>query len=276
MDRFLQRAVSSKTLTPSVVSTRQPSKFCAWNCNGLSVRLNTDNKQNLDDFVNFILTERPDVLTLQEVRMTRASDMECGTIEHSKKKSPKCLRSDSDLFAMFKRRIPEYNVHLSLAGKKYAGQAIFVHNTLQSPIISYTFDKTGLKHPHDNEGRIIIAEFDHVIFLSTYTPNNGVTEEKFQRRRDWDRHLETFLTTQSEKETGKVIVYQGDLNVAAEEVDLSGDPLWWRSQCVLSAQDPNDIGQPGGWAGSCIHVVYCLLPYHSGTVLFCVPDAGEY
>ena len=161
---------------------------------------------------------------------------------HSKK-SPKCLRSDADLFAMFKRRIPEYTVHLSLAGKKYAGQAIFIHNSLQSPTISFTFDKTGQKRPHDNEGRIIIAEFDHVLCLSTYTPNNGVTEEKFQRRRDWDSHLEHFLTAQ--RKTGKAIVYQGDLNVAAEEADLSGDPLWWKSQCVLSAQDPNDIGQPG-------------------------------
>lgn len=174
--------------------------------------------------------------------MTRASESQSGTIDHSKK-SNKCLRNDADLFAMFKRRVPEYTVHLSLAGKKYAGQAIFVHNSLQTPVISYTFEKTGSKRLHDNEGRIIIAEFDHVIFLSTYTPNNGVSEDKFQRRRDWDRNLKIFLTNQ--RALGKVLVYQGDLNVAAEDADLSGDPQWWRSQCVSNTPDPNDCGQPG-------------------------------
>ena len=79
MERFLKRA-SATPLIPSASSTRQPSKFCSWNCNGFSVRLNTDNKQNLDDFVKFIQNERPDVLTLQEVRMTRASEVECGAI----------------------------------------------------------------------------------------------------------------------------------------------------------------------------------------------------
>jgi AP endonuclease 1 len=209
MHRFL---VSKTTLSTSVEdrikhtsSTQQPSKFCSWNCNGFSVRLNTENKHNLDEFVSFIQKEQPDVLTLQEVRMTRASEGQSGSIDHSKK-SPKCLRSDADLFAIFKRRIPEYTVHLSLAGKKYAGQAILVRKTLQIPTISYTFEKTGCKRQHDNEGRIIIAEFEHVILLSTYTPNNGVTEDKFQRRRDWDGQLEKFLIAQ--RETGKAIVYQ--------------------------------------------------------------------
>jgi exodeoxyribonuclease III len=229
--------------------TRQPQKFTSWNCNGFSVRLNKENKQNLNDFIAFLEKEQPDVVTLQEVRMTRAAETRSGVIDPSKR-SPKCDRSDADLFADFKRRIPQYSVHLSLAGKKYAGQAIFVHKTLQSPVLSFTFDKSGMKGQHDNEGRIIIAEFDSLVFVSTYTPNNGITEEKFQRRRDWDASSELFLGSQ--RDSGKVVVYQGDLNVAAEDDDLSGDPAWWRSQCCVDAVDPNDIGQPGCYHFPCL------------------------
>lgn len=228
MHRFLVTKTScpDSSLKEIKNSSAQPIKFCSWNCNGFTVRLNTENKQNLEDFISFIRSEQPDVLTLQEVRMKNSGNGRSGCIDHSKK-SPKCLQSDANLFAIFKRRVPEYSIHLSLAAKKYAGQAIFVRNTLQSPTISYTFDKTGSNNHHDEEGRIIIAEFEHIILISTYTPNNGVTEDKFQRRRNWDYQIETFLTAQ--QASGKIIVYQGDLNVAAEDVDLSGDPEWWRS-----------------------------------------------
>jgi exodeoxyribonuclease III len=223
-------------------SSLQPVKFCSWNCNGFSVRLNTENAQNLNAFVEFIEAEQPDVITLQEVRMIRSSNQTCGTIHHAKK-SPKCLRTDAELFALFKKRIPGYAVHLSLADKKYAGQAILVRKTLQPPTIRYTFDPNSHPSIHDADGRIIIAEFEHVVVVSTYTPNNGSTDEKLQRRRDWDYRLDTFLTSQR-KNTFKAVVYQGDLNVAAENADMSGDPLWWRTMSQ-GAFDPRDDGQSG-------------------------------
>lgn len=324
MHRFL---ISKGTLsTPAAIGakeqhhgTRQPQKFTTWNCNGFSVRLNTENKQNLDDFVKFLEIEKPDIVTLQEVRMARSTGGHAGTIDPTKK-SPKCSnRTDADLFAEFKRRIPQYSVHLSLAEKKYAGQAILVHKSLQTPVISYTFDKTGTKFSHDNEGRIIIAEFDTVIVVSTYTPNNGVTEDKFQRRRNWDKELELFLVAQcgcpigvsppattttvmttdltsttttdmsstrttvaantsSSENTSrmKVVVYQGDLNVAVEDADLSGETAWWRLQCSSGAADPDDVGQPGAprervsVSTPCCFSFWCLCVFVCLCVCLCM------
>ena len=64
-------------------------------------------------------------------------------------------------------------------------------------------------------------------------------------------------------------MHQGDLNVAAEDADLSGDPAWWRSQVVLTAQDPGDIGQPGLVDYSVLTLVSVLTILSVLTCLFC-------
>jgi hypothetical protein len=60
------RTVSSSSATP----LRAPMKIVTWNCNGLSSRLS--NADNLKAFVAFVEKEAPDIIFLQEVRMSAA------------------------------------------------------------------------------------------------------------------------------------------------------------------------------------------------------------
>lgn len=118
-------------------------------------------------------------------------------------------------------------------------------NDIKPPTLSFNFAHNGNSADHHPEGRIIIAEFDHVLLLSCYVPNNGTKPESFQRRVEWDNNVSKFLVDYRNREPFKPVIYQGDLNVAKDEEDVSGDASWWSSQFVSAEFDSGDCGQPG-------------------------------
>lgn len=64
---------------------------------------------------------------------------------------------------------------------------------------------------HEPDGRVILAEFETLILLNTYSPNNGWKDEdnSFKRRRKWDKRILEFVQKTSEKP----LIWCGDLNV---------------------------------------------------------------
>lgn len=88
----------------------------------------------------------------------------------------------------------------------------------------------------------ILAEFETFDVLAVYAPNNGNDEAAFELRVAWDKALLHELSTRS-----KPIIWIGDLNCAAEEVDVT-HPAWFAKQCY-QGDLPDMRGQPGFTSG---------------------------
>lgn len=129
--------------------------------------------------------------------------------------------ADADIFCIQESKMqegqleldtPGYHQYWNFAEKKgYSGTAIF---TKQEPIsAAYGMDI----EEHDHEGRVITLEFDKFYFITVYTPNSQDALARLPYRMKWE---EDFFTYMKKLEESKPVVFCGDLNVAAEEIDL--------------------------------------------------------
>ncbi|MEQ3660634.1 MAG: exodeoxyribonuclease III [Glaciecola sp.] len=71
---------------------------------------------------------------------------------------------------------------------------------------------------HDQEGRVIAAEFEHFFVVTVYTPNSGNTLKRLPYRQEWDV---AFLSYIKGLEETKPVLVCGDLNVAHKDIDLA-------------------------------------------------------
>ncbi|PFX28786.1 DNA-(apurinic or apyrimidinic site) lyase [Stylophora pistillata] len=71
---------------------------------------------------------------------------------------------------------------------------------------------------HDNEGRVITAEFEDFYLVTAYIPNSGRGLERLDYRQGWDKDFRQYL---KELDNKKPVVLCGDLNVAHKEIDLA-------------------------------------------------------
>jgi exodeoxyribonuclease-3 len=107
-----------------------------------------------------------------------------------------------------------YRVHWNSAVKKgYSGTVVF---TRTEPL-SVT-DGVGAT-AHDQEGRVITAEFADFYLLNVYQPNSqrGLARLDY-RTNSWDPAFRKYLGKLGKK---KPVVFCGDLNVAHTEIDLT-------------------------------------------------------
>lgn len=159
-----------------------PVKLISWNVNGIRAVLKKG-------FADFITTEQPDILCLQETK-ARPEQVELPL------------------------EFGGYQTFWNSAEKPgYSGTAIF---TKSPPLaVSYGLGIDEL----DTEGRIITAEFDNFQLVTVYTPNaqDGLRRIDFRMR--WDDAFRQYL--QHLEGRGKPVVFCGDLNVAHEEIDLA-------------------------------------------------------
>ncbi|XP_052810457.1 DNA-(apurinic or apyrimidinic site) endonuclease-like [Mya arenaria] len=162
---------------------RSPNwKIASWNVNGIRAWMDKGGLSYLTD-------ENPDVLCIQET---------------------KCATEDipSDV------KVPGYYDYWSSAEKAgYAGTAIY---SKTEPIkITY-----GLGIPkHDDEGRVITAEFDKFYLVTSYVPNAGRGLPRLPyRAKEWDVDFRNYLNNLNKT---KPVVMCGDLNVAHEEIDIA-------------------------------------------------------
>lgn len=71
---------------------------------------------------------------------------------------------------------------------------------------------------HDQEGRVIAAEYDHFILVTVYTPNSGSELKRLPYRVEWDA---AFLDYIKKLEAHKPVLVCGDLNAAHKDIDLA-------------------------------------------------------
>ena len=153
-------------------------KFISWNVNGLRAAMNKN-------FMEVFNQLDADIFCLQETKLQE------GQIDFA----------------------PEgYHSYWNYAEKKgYSGTALF---TKDEPIsVSYGM---GIEE-HDNEGRLITAEFEKYYFVVCYTPNSQRALTRLDYRMEWEDALLEYL---KKLEKNKPVVYCGDLNVAHKEIDL--------------------------------------------------------
>ena len=155
----------------------------SWNVNGIRAIVKKD-------FIKDVQSINPDILCLQET-----------------KGQPEDVKTALQL-------LPEYKVYCnsSKARKGYSGTAIL---TKQEPI-EVTYDM-GIEE-HDQEGRVITAEFDNFYLITVYTPNSGEGTKRLEYRQEWDKAFAEHANTLNEK---KPVIICGDLNVAHTEIDLA-------------------------------------------------------
>lgn len=129
---------------------------------------------------------------------------------------------DADVFCLQETKMQPDQLALSLPGyhqywnsavkKGYSGTALF---SKREPLsISYGMGK----EEHDQEGRLITAEFDDHFLLCCYTPNSQRGLARLEYRMQWEADFLSYIQSLEEK---KPVILCGDLNVAHEEIDLA-------------------------------------------------------
>lgn len=128
---------------------------------------------------------------------------------------------DADIFCIQETKLQEGQINLKLDGyyqywnyaekKGYSGTALF---TKEEPInVLYGLGS----EEHDNEGRVITAEFDEYYVVTVYTPNSKEKLARIEYRIKWEDDFREFLKN---LEKDKAVIVCGDLNVAHNEIDL--------------------------------------------------------
>ncbi|XP_072950804.1 DNA-(apurinic or apyrimidinic site) endonuclease isoform X1 [Typha angustifolia] len=221
------------------VEKKGPLKFLTWNANSLLLRI----KNDWDKFSRFVQNIDPDVICIQEVRMPAAGSKGAPKNPSELKDDTSSSREEKQMVLRALSSLPfkNYRVWWSLSESKYAGTALFIKKQFQPKKVSFSLDRTASKHEQD--GRVIIAEFESYLLLNTYAPNNGWKEEEssFQRRRKWDKRILDFV-----QHVEKPLIWCGDLNVSHQDIDVS-HPEFFSSAKLNGYTPPNkeDCGQPG-------------------------------
>lgn len=153
-------------------------KLISWNVNGLRACMNKG-------FLDFFKQVDADIFCVQETKMQRE-------------------QAEFDF--------PGYHEYWNSAVKKgYSGTAVF---TKTEPLaVTYGI---GIEE-HDQEGRVITAEFSEFYLVDVYTPNSQRELERLAYRQVWEDAFRAYLLGLDAK---KPVLVCGDLNVAHNDIDL--------------------------------------------------------
>jgi exodeoxyribonuclease-3 len=154
-----------------------------WNVNGIRAIVKKD-------FLKDIKNLNPDILCMQEIK---------SSVEEAK-----------SVFEL----LPAYKgyANASKARKGYSGTAIL---TKEEPL-QVTYDM-GVEE-HDQEGRVITAEFPTFFVVTVYVPNSGEGLRRLDYRDTWDNDFREYVSTLKRR---KPVIVCGDFNVAHEPIDIA-------------------------------------------------------
>lgn len=106
-----------------------------------------------------------------------------------------------------------YHIYTNSATKKgYSGTAIL---SKEKPLNVTRDIQVAV---HDDEGRVLCAEYEQFYLVTVYVPNSGSDLKRLAYRQDWDK---AFLAYLKNLEKTKPVVLCGDLNVAHKDIDLA-------------------------------------------------------
>ena len=158
-------------------------RLISWNVNGLRA---VQRKNAL----GILYDDQPDIFCVQETKINENT-------------------LSDDL-----RDIDGYHSYYSFAERKgYSGVAIYSKHAPLSIKNGFGIDA------FDNEGRILIADYDSFVLFNIYFPNGKASAERLQYKMDfYDAFLDTVNTY---RDSGRNVVICGDVNTAHKEIDLA-------------------------------------------------------
>ena len=158
-------------------------RLLSWNVNGIRAALGKGAAESL-------LEVNPDVFCLQET-----------------KARPEQVELPLELGG--------YRNYWNSAEKKgYSGTAIFSKEEPLDVFMGMGMDE------HDNEGRVISAEYSDFMLVNVYTPNSQDGLRRLPYRMEWDKAFRNYLR-HLEDTRDKPVIFCGDLNVAHHEIDIA-------------------------------------------------------
>jgi len=167
-------------------------KLAAWNVNSLKVRL--------PQFLDFLATRQPDVVCLQETKLT------------------------DDNFPVAELKAAGYGVAF-LGQKTYNGVAIVSRSEL-------TDVSVGIPGFEDEQKRVIAATLDGVRVVCVYCPNGqSLDSDKYPYKLAWFDALAAWLKDELARHPKLAML--GDYNVAPEDRDVH-DPEAWKDSVLVS------------------------------------------
>ena len=111
--------------------------------------------------------------------------------------------------------LKDFHVYSNSATKKgYSGVAIIS----KTEPINVTTDM-GIEE-HDDEGRLICAEYTDFYLINVYVPNSGAGLKRLDYRATWDEAFKNYL---ADLQKVKPVIVTGDFNVAHAAIDLKND-----------------------------------------------------
>jgi exodeoxyribonuclease-3 len=111
--------------------------------------------------------------------------------------------------------LKDFHVYSNSATKKgYSGVAIIS----KTEPINVTTDM-GIEE-HDDEGRVICAEYPDFYLINVYVPNSGAGLKRLDYRATWDEAFKNYL---ADLQKVKPVIVTGDFNVAHAAIDLKND-----------------------------------------------------
>ncbi|WFN37723.1 exodeoxyribonuclease III [Methanomicrobium antiquum] len=158
-------------------------KIISWNVNGIRAVAKKG-------FLDFISSESPDILCIQETKAQE--DQLTSAIRHPK----------------------GYYSYFSSAEKKgYSGVAVY---TKDEPISI----RKGFENPEfNNEGRILILEYSEFYLFNIYFPNGKMSKERLDYKMKF--YDECLLEVEKLHKSGNNVIICGDVNTAHKEIDLA-------------------------------------------------------
>ena len=128
---------------------------------------------------------------------------------------------DADFFSIQETKMQEGQANLDIDGyyrymssaikKGYSGTLIY---TKHKPLnVAYGIDG----ELYNDEGRIIILEYDNFFLVNAYVPNSQDGLKRLDYRMEFEDRMRNYL---KKLDSIKPVIYCGDLNVAHERIDI--------------------------------------------------------
>ncbi len=157
-------------------------RIYSWNVNGIRA-------VQKKGFVDWVIKEQPDVLCLQETKAHLS-------------------QIDEELI-----NIKGYHSYWNHPERKgYSGVALYTKTEPKNVEYGIGIDT------YDEEGRIIVAEYEDFVLLNIYFPNGQMNDERLQYKLDFYDGVLDYCNERVAK--GDRLIICGDYNTAHREIDL--------------------------------------------------------
>ena len=116
----------------------------------------------------------------------------------------------------FFKDLVDYKHQYYMPAEKEGYSGVAVLSKIKPINVTLGFKDSEAKE-HDEEGRLITAEFEKFFLVTTYVPNAGRGLVTLPKRMRWDPLLRNLI---GKLDKDKPVILCGDLNVAHKEIDL--------------------------------------------------------